>query len=483
MSAQSVIESSQLNRSEQTPKDYIPKQLDYRQRNAQGSYYKYANRNRQNGSTNLVLSLATSTEVVFDVCMHPENLSKSTIDFDMILPAQGGGAFLNYFVHAPPFESVALRQKGGNDIVRIEDFRAFWLTTCLASKSFEKYIENGPPGIGIDIATARGNLCNYLNPTNNTGNLLTNVPSAHYVLNTGLGSAANDASRRPNDSLCTVISTGANVASAIHASILLGDIAESIFSVDKDLYSVEGLELVVTFVSAQTIGFTNATVLGHYNDTPADLTVLPTISELRMRVAQEQNPEAIRAVKQLVHTSGMKLLIPHPTVRRYNLTNATSASYQIRVNSGLGRNLLRIYTAERIAANNLNNRNNFYNLNGIEVIRFKTFLDGNPLQNNELDCRLGDNYKYMKPLLKDSVLGMNLHEYSLVPIWVDDFSGIPQLTKGSEYNLMDAGIKLDRELLYTKNYLQKAAHNHDVVAVVVTQRMFHSGPEGVAVTI
>jgi len=484
MSAEQIIDSAVLPASvDNSSKDFIPKQLDYRQRNAQESYYKYTFRNRQNGSTNLVLGLNTSTEVVFDVATHPENLSRSTIDFDLLFAAGGVNNFENYFIHTPPFESVALRQKGGNDIVRIENFQDYWITVCLANKDLESYASNGMAQAGATVAAARlVGECNFMNPANNTAAVTTLIPSAYHIPNAGTALALNQQQRK-NTALSSVISVAANAACALHCSVKLGDIAESIFALDQDLYAVEGLELVINWAPAVSYGLLNITTLGDVAATPAALAAAPTVSELRMRVAQEQNPSAIRAVKQLVHTSGMKLLIPHPTVRKYNLTNGTAVNYQVRINSGLGRNLLRVYTAERRNANTLNFRHNFHSVNAEKVTRFRTFLDGNPLQNNEIDCSKTQHWFNMKPLLRESVLGQSLADYFICPIWVDDFSGVDKLVDSKFYNKMDAGIKLNRELLYNKDYLQKANVDHDVIAVIVTQRMFHSGAEGVAVTI
>ena len=147
-------------------------------------------------------------------------------------------------------------------------------------------------------------------------------------------------------------------ALTIYFKIPLKDLApNSVLAMNKDLYVGEPLRLLINWAPGINWGWTSD-VSGAYNPTSnaAALTTTPTITNLRLYVAQERNERVISTLMAKYQAGTLHYVIPYPQGFNNRLATSTSHTVTLRMNAGNGRRLKKIVHCMISGVEEKNNR-------------------------------------------------------------------------------------------------------------------------------
>ena len=473
------------------------KSIDYSQKVSSSPIYKYTKILQQTGGGSAPLSLNSSSEAIFDIPSSVLNFSKSFIRFVLYQPAAqiaGAGDNSNSFMTGiPPIRRVSLYTRNGQYLLDINNFQMHWkMCKNLVTKldEFQAYPSHGESST-IEVAKRSG-LCIFNNPSNNTTFLPSDnsaIPVAAHVshagkINNALALDMGTTERRGFQTESVYSTAGLDNAgggggnSFLNCELRFGKIPFSIFSVDKDLYFSEILQLRIEFEQTSNFAFKHTavtTLAGPSN--PAGV----TLTELALYLALEGNESIKQSIMQKVLTEGMNLLIPYPYLYRISIGTNASASVSQRINAGMGQRLLRIISAPSLTADSLTSRCNLYNHAGVKHTDFFTTIDSQRVEPENLNASLGDDYKYNYRYIKQTGLAVQQEYYTESPIHINDFSGCDSLLESKDKDLTVCGLPLTQEVLFGKVYNTKATSDQTENVVVVCQRTLSSTGQGVMV--
>lgn len=417
------------------------------------------------------------TNVQFDLPNTVFNLSRSKIRWTLQLPAQGASQLGAVWTNRPPIFSIVLRSRNGRKLCEIENFDKYWVQTAGPNADEKDFCTRGIPLTAASRALAlTQEYCSFLNPSGELfSSVATDSSGSARVNNAG----ASDATTRLKSYQAQnqYIQGPANTARFIGMEIRLGDIAHSIWSVDRSLYSPDQLTIEIRWQQGNAFGFV-ATDNALANQGP--LLVTPIITDLVMLLATERNQKARSQIMELVMTQGLKMVIPYPTVSTYALGTSTSTAVQHRVGRSFGSTLLRIYSSEYNTANAGTLHSNFNNIAGSKTSSFNTQLNGQRLQDDNLNVAESLQWQYISRLLEGSaVTSMNDH-MSMGAAFIDDWSAVRQsLPDAKDDDMILSGLPLnDVDQVYTRNILTKSATDTTCCVSTIAQRALLISREG-----
>lgn len=211
-----------------------------------------------------------------------------------------------------------------------------------------------------------------------------------------------------------------------------------------------------------------------------------SIRNLEIYLACETSRQLIQDVYNKINSSGLSMMVPFTYCYKNTTAAAGSCSLQQRLNSGHGRRLLRVYYSAFKTSHLIGNAGaeigptlsgayDNYTLTSQTddtprtISNFYTSLDNERLTPFNLEIGKGLDYMVMKPLLKGSlVTSQDIHRANHV--YCDDWTSRP-LVESKKTDLMDAGIDLSTERLYSVFVQEQVSEIYDHYMVFVCQRM------------
>ena len=247
---------------------------------------------------------------------------------------------------------------------------------------------------------------------------------------------------------------------------------------NKDFYCAENLQLLVQFAPYDKWALRSDAVDAFTNPASIGAGLAPTIQNLTLYIATEENASIKQAVIQKFSSQGLKYHIPYPRLDRNNLGANTTGSIISKINRGNGARLLRVLSAEALQTNTLTTSNNFYNVGAPKTTSYYTTLNSVRLQPEDLSITLGTASMYVKDKLNNTPLENVAEWLEDAPIHVDDFSACNSLTESKEKDYYICGLDLSIEQNYQK-FINKSTDNTDELFAIITQKELTCTPMGV----
>lgn len=414
--------------------DYKPKLLNSLIPSYQGAVFV-------NGNNNIVLNANGVTQSLIQIPRGAiYDFSKSFMRFDMDFAAPGAAIFTKVWMHKPPIESLVLRTTGGKVLVDIQDFPYYWLMTrCAVSRN--DFLRNGTPAYAAASANAVGCPVKFHNPSGRGFN----TPMAALTVNNqkvqpniagGNQAPAVAAPAITAGDTCPVIvvSSDANATIGFRCEISFEQLIFTLLSCPKLIPLEEDLQLEINFQAINRIAFTD-TAVGTINTAPAAYGGAVTLSNLSLELAKESNPLVIQAIKTQV-PSGVRIVFPKcMRVMRQQSNVFAAATNTVTIGNlittAAGANLLRVFSCEFNANENLAMIYNAWNLVGAagasqKVTEFKHRLNNEDYDNERLNTGQARDWMRVKNLLSGSCVDAGEY-YTLCPSYVLQLSGQERL--------------------------------------------------------
>ena len=394
----------------------ISSTLDYKQTQVSHSEYKLAKLLQQSGGESLTITAAQQTSI-FEIPAVGFNLSKSQLRFTAT-PSAAGNARFNFLTRdALPIDRMELYTRAGVYLCDISNFSQFSKSAIKSETDLKTHLTKSSQDF-MKPCDALGTAPEGKRP-NNTG--VSKVYSEPQYVEVGDDNTATPVQQR---------------------IITLGDIKNTIFSVNKSLHmGNEVLLLRITWSPYQAWGWhcDSAT------DPTSDATALGgniALTNVSMYLSQEMNPMVLAGLSSQIQQAGMTVSIPFVHSYKTNLTG-TSHAVSLRFSRGHGKKLQKIIHASYPNAETLNNRFNTTNVAGAKITRYYTLLNNRRVQEFDLEANSTD-YLTLKEYLHDSVV-QNQGVFDFNWAHVEDWTG-------GEKDLADSGKQSGLDLSIEQKY-------------------------------
>jgi hypothetical protein len=206
----------------------------------------------------------------------------------------------------------------------------------------------------------------------------------------------------------------------------LGDIPDSIFSIDKDLYFNEVLVLRVTWEGHKNYAWygtsaTNPTTGAHELANPI------VFDQLGLYLAVETDEDIVQGLRSKVNSSGLQVLMPYVWYFKNVLSGGTQ-NISVRFNSAHGMSIAKIMTAPFYGTETLKNSQDHGNVAGDKVQSYYVLVDNTRTTEFDVRCTSDDGkteYGMDYMLQRDVLVGTPLANYDVFRYnWfiLEDFS-------------------------------------------------------------
>jgi len=398
--------------------------IDFHRESKTPSIYKYSMVNPQSGGNTLSLAGLNQPQVVFELPSQAFNLSRTYLNFDYIVPAQGAGrcAWLWQDVLSL-VENMRLRTSSNIELMRLENVRMF---TKLLKKDIDlsKYLTMD----NYEILHSHRGEAKW--GENKFPDGVTSLPLLHpaYLQSAGRVQAPDPAQQGQFIDV--------NEPSRLQrVRFNLGALIGTIFELDKSLYFPESLFLHVTFGPWNRIGFRGGSITNASTQRAALDTANNTldISNLHLALAIEDNKDVISLLMNTVNSTGLSLQI---TIQSFvNPIQGSQQTVTVRLASGMGQKLRRIfhtcirqdYEADFKTAYNISNAtyqaaNDSYVPDNVSS--YYVMVDNNRVSGEfDIDCARGEDWLVNRKHLQKSVI-QSRDDYEREWHHQQDFSGI-----------------------------------------------------------
>ncbi len=455
-------------------------ELDYKPKIIEHSTYRY---NRLVPITNgqqVILSAASTTETTFEIPTKVLNFARTRLEFTMhVAAAAANQANIFHAVGFPMIDRLSLYTRNGVFLVDVNSFNTVYNMILPYTTSEKELLEKpvcepiagaiGAPSnslsTGIQVSNANG--------TANTQQLdNAGVRGNWYVVNDTHGFCGSREIRYLMNNSGGA-DPGTAVANLVQYRVDFGDLAHTLFAMDKSLYFGEILVLRVQWAPTTKVG-ARFVAAGHPG--AANNVVIPTavtLFGLQVQLAVEANLQVAQSVIAHTAQNGMRLLVPYIYTNKYSHGGGGFLSVQQRLNRGHGRSLLKVYHA--LFANNEAGLTAFQhsNLGGAFINSFYSSLDNDRLQELNIDCTDDQDWKYLRELSKGSTI-RDIREYYFNWVWIDDWTGKPTIDWRMT-DSADCGLPLANERLWS---IQEQLNNapYQAYTIYVTQKVLTITP-------
>lgn len=267
---------------------------------------------------------------------------------------------------------------------------------------------------------------------------------------------------------------------SIRVQLPLKMIYGSLLAVDKDMYFNEQLRLTIRWNQAAKWGYLSAISPQSVAGASVDLTEIPTISTVQLKVAVETNDAVAQGLISKVMSEGVKLNIPFVAMQKFVGSGANGQTDTVirKFNRGNGAKLLRvlcgIFSNVQTGARYCNN----YNYGSTKWSSYKTFLDSRPIQDDTLAMADMSAYQYHAEKLKGSVI-KDFKDWAQCPTIIEDFSGVPRSCNYPENDHANSGLDLSTEREFAFQYTNASANAFNVYLFAVCQKHLEISREGI----
>lgn len=500
-------------------------------------YYKFSKLSPTEGTGDLVLSAAGGEARHFEIPSTVYNLSKSVLSYRIACPSSGG-ALVNYrFMDClSEIRELELYTREGQYLTRVNEVGRYtkivwkpetqlekFLTFPLHShnEGWGKYLQkcNVSNQLSVDVTkrdvavtastlvgdtavdkqaeikaqidasvnAVRTKLIAWLlNPGVAAQRCLSNT-----VVLTGVntGDASDNKSGYVNlpytEPRYFDVGTAANASPDIDVKIDLGMIYNTILAMDKDLYLGRPIVLRLVFNSASQIYFTSthATATGPGADALVAGAGAVTISDMNLFLAIEKNETIVRGLVGQVQ-KGMKILMPYVHYSKRLIPQSTTQNISLRFDSTHGQKLQKIYHSLFHATESVNtcyDNSNMGGTNTVKLITYHTEIQGERLQEFEVNIANQEDYMMIKDKLQGSVI-QNADIFYYNHFVLDDFTECRSVSEqtGMEFNCLQGLDISDREIKWDIACTTSSnAFNH--YSFAICQRTLDISPSGVLV--
>ncbi len=344
------------------------------------------------------------------------NLGRSTIDYNITVPAGGAGTFIwNFEDTAEIVSSIQLCNASGvylTDLQYASNYVAAARKVDMAKGDFESADFTGglykgaadptknffPPGAAMPYSTVAGAVTNVYGQ-----------PAAAAV-KTALTSFESQYAR---------VAQAAATAHTFARSLPLSAFTHTAIGMDRDYIFPEDLYIRLNVAPSSKVAFTSTSQTDPTaNPAPLAPNAQPTINTITMNLAMQIDPLVEASILAKFLSGQLSFLIPF----QYGWRNSTAtgeASIQLQLNNGYGNRLKRLLHVPFAAAESVNTAYDHQNLSGSKVVQYQTMLDGAPLQDSKLSCSqpvVGgsinmDDWRENRSLLRGSDIESSLAYY------------------------------------------------------------------------
>lgn len=504
----------------------VSESLDYsRKEISAGSYTFYSVSPEVPSSTTLNLDSTQSCD--FLLPNQSLNLSRSYLNMDVVIPAQAAGTYAKaHSGFLACIDAIMLSTAGNVKLLEINNIPEWTKLAWRPLTDYQKYMTHPchTPNIAAaaDVPEA-GQLFNrsrnlaapyaayatlasgtpyqdYPTPGNRQVTAVQDAAwvngSFHISQEDGLDlTGAAQVSAGDYDAVCNYIGrTAINAPVAYRLRLPLNMIYGSLLALDKDLYFGEQLRLTIRFNAGRKFGYTsvapaaeaggagfggdntviaNSAGAGNVSIASVDLTVVPVLSNVQLRVALETNEAVKMMVTQTVQNgSGFKLNFPYLHSWKANTVAAAqnTNNFSRKLNRNHGAKCLRMIAGVFNAANTGARYCHAYNgtcanAGQTKWESYRTYLDSIPRTPDLLRCDNFNAYQYIEDKLKGSVI-KDIKEWMAVPAIIEDFSGVSYTKDFVKSDHMNSGLDLSTEREFSLD-VTTAAGNATAMPVVM----------------
>lgn len=279
---------------------------------------------------------------------------------------------------------------------------------------------------------------------------------------------------------------------SVRVSLPLGKLIHSFFAKNKDIHYGDIFSIKITWgattdvycinLRANTVANLSVdTTVGDSgvpypgNGTPGNGTQNVDITNLRFEACQESNPIISNALRSQYYAEGQHIIYDHYSFFRQTAGSATSQSVQIRLAVGDGQRVKYIYWAPYSSTLQTNKRYDHLCVGTAKLAQFYTSLNSVRLQNNDVVLSNGDDFEYMKPLIRGSTLALNEMVYKRNWAWCESFVGNneplwEQIKKDSD-KMQPEGKSLNvSDFLYSINATMNSGATYQWTLAAVCQK-------------
>lgn len=543
----------------------VGSEIDYTRKIVEHGSYEWTKILPITGGQTVALSDTSTAETMFEIPTKMINLARSHLTFDVGF--QAPGANVANMLHAdgiPCIDRLSLYTRSGVYLCDINNYNYFSKMTTKYTTSMDDFLQRdiafaGSTIIGTAATTSSSTSFSGLQPCNSkaakswAGNnydsaddtsangvyitaarpvldgipdpvqaIITAAPLGDYVRKALSAYNAlkqiNGNFRPQSDAYGTIDHVeprylinnepiGRTIAALdtyLHYDITLGDLAHTIFALDKGLFFGEVLIMRINWAPTTKMGF-RGTVTQTVNataDAPAVLRTLhpgsgvPTalaavantgVNNLCMYLAVETSRDIMTEFMNKMQSGGVKILCPFAyNFKQTTAANSTNASVQQRLNSGHGRRLLHVYFSSfttgginHLAFDNYNQTSQTNDV-AAKVQSFYTSLDNQRIQQYSLRPQYLEDFMLMKPLLKNCPVS-TADVYRASWTYVDSFTGKP-LSEAKQTDFYQNGVDLSTERLYSVfvDAQTAVAAGYDYYLGIVCQRELIIAPNMIA---
>lgn len=209
--------------------------------------------------------------------------------------------------------------------------------------------------------------------------------------------------------------------------IHLGDLLGSFWSINKNVYLGDEIRIKATFDQLNKLVFTTtgaaAAAFPPLLTGATAITTLPTLTtgSFRLVYAQQVSP-MIRAEVKARFEQGVVMNLPWVSRDVVNLTASIANSHERVLTSGYGSQLKRVICAVYSAGDAITRYLNFNNSASALWSQIRTYIDNDPLQNDNVNMSLQEVYNQQESMLEGCCVGGNAG-FNYNAFLVNDFTG------------------------------------------------------------
>jgi len=468
----------------------VSKELDYSKKETSHPMYDYTPVYPTIGASTLTLNQAGGQELVFQLPVAPINLSKSYIDLTLTPPvtaASTGFTGLAMWSHLTPFSMIRQMQlytQSGSylaDLYYTNKYEnvVFFAetpndefynlpqinggdTAMNAAQSLYKRTCLAFPAANVGLGPATVASYGYRVCTDNTGATVASGSTLHQVII----SDPKERQYKSNQGFPTGATGSSNSQrNTLNISLPFKYLYNTVFSLDKDLYVGEVLQLRIVFDSVDQFCYAGTSLA----DANVGAVTLPTTlvpSSVICYTAIEKDVKIRETLIEKINSTGLVMPIPYVYTYKYSF-DGSNQTISLRFNSAHGRKLRKIYSAPFQQNDTLSLaycRDNTYYLTtsmtdtvlaaGSRAMLnyIYSMLNNVRINQTNIDCVKEDDWQIMRKKIEKSTY-VTSTDYANNWFWVEDFTSEGPLISNESHDVnISSGIDLNTEQKYDIYY-------------------------------
>ena len=425
----------------------ISDQLKYKKYELSHPQYKLSQLYPLSGLTSQNISTSGGQEIIFQLPNKCINLSKCFLNYNFIqnLNAAANNGFYNHMNPLSGIRQIQLYTQGGvylcdvyhvnkyMDVVYYAETKQsdFLNNPALALANVSKYTMYAQPNNASGISIAQFNY---------SQRLITNPAGA--IQDTSAAGTRSVQQLERNYIDVGIIAAGGGAAFDTAIQFPMKYLYNTIFSVDKDLYFGEVLNLRIVFESSTQVTFESTANVSFATIATNSL----DYTDITFFCAIEKDLSICNNIMSKIQSSGLSIPIPFVYSYKQSLGASTSQTISIRLNRAHGKKLRRIYHAPYHTTETGVYAFMRDNLGGVKTVtNLYTMLNNDREQDFNIDTSKAQDHMILNTKIKGSCY-VNVDSFQNKWFWVSDYtSSEPLWSKESQDVNLSSGIDLSSE--------------------------------------